>query len=284
MSTNIHANVATDFSPEVAEPRISPSAYVHPLAAVIGAVQIGRRVMVSPGASVRGDEGQPICVDDEANVQDGVVIHALETWSHGKPVDSNTVQVNGRSYAVHVGKRVSLAHQVQIHGPARVGDSSFIGMQSLVFKSEVGSGCVVEPKCLLLGVTVADGRYVPAGTILKSQEEADKLPVITADYPFRALNDGVVHVNTKLADEYNAQQPAGPANEVDQLIRTVIRENLGEMIRSIIHDNEQIKRAVTDRTLHLLGCSHPTTPSAPQASKRESSDLASMVRASAPKA
>jgi carbonic anhydrase/acetyltransferase-like protein (isoleucine patch superfamily) len=201
---NVHANVVTSFSPQASEPDIDPTAFVHPLAAAIGNIHIGRRVMVSPGASVRGDEGQPIWVSDEANVQDGVVLHALETWAHGALVEKNLVTVDGKKYAVHVGERVSLAHQAQVHGPAAVGDDTFVGMQALIFKSEVGANCVVEPKALLLGVKVADGRYVPAGSLITSQEQADELPVITDDYPFKHLNKGVVHVNTHLADEYNA--------------------------------------------------------------------------------
>ncbi len=199
----IHKNVITDFCSKESEPRIDPTAYIHPLAAVIGNVEVGKRVLVSPFASVRGDEGQPLFVGDESNVQDGVIIHALETEEHGKPVEKNLVEVDGKKYAVYVGKRVSLAHQVQIHGPASVGDDSFIGMQTLVFKSKVGKNCVVEPKCILLGVTVADGHCVPAGTVLKNQKDADSLPKITDDYVFKSLNKGVVHVNTSLADGYN---------------------------------------------------------------------------------
>lgn len=202
----IGKNVVTDFSSKVSEPAIDPSAYVHPLAAVIGNVSIGKNVMVSPFASVRGDEGQPLFVGDDSNVQDGVVIHALETEEHGKPVEKNLYEVDGKKYAVHIGRRVSLAHQVQIHGPAAVGDNSFIGMKVLVFRARVGSGCVVEPGCILMGVSVPDGRYVPAGTVLKSQETADSLPAITADYPMKDLNKGVVHVNTSLAKAYLAQK------------------------------------------------------------------------------
>lgn len=142
-------------------------------------------------------------VGDESNVQDGVVIHALETEHNGKEIDSNLVEVEGKKYAVYVGKRVSLAHQVQIHGPAAVGDDSFIGMKVLVFKAKVGSNCVIEPGCIIMGVRVPDGRYVPAGTTLNNQADADKLPEITADYPLKDLNSGVVHVNTHLADGYN---------------------------------------------------------------------------------
>lgn len=201
---NIHPNVVTSFSPETSEPDIDPTAYVHPLAAVIGAVHIGKRVMVSPAASVRGDEGQPLWVGDESNVQDGVILHALETWADGEPVEANLVTVDGEKYAIYVGDRVSLAHQVHVHGPASIGDDTFVGMQSMVFKAEVGQGCVIEPKSLVMGVKIADGRYVPAGSVIKTQEDADRLPEISDDYAFKDLNKGVLHVNTHLADAYNA--------------------------------------------------------------------------------
>jgi len=199
----IHKNVLTDFSQKEYEPVIDKTAFVHAQACVIGNAIIGRRVLVSPFASIRGDEGQPLFVGDESNVQDGVIIHALETEHNGHSIEKNLVEVDGKKYAVYIGRRVSLAHQAQIHGPAHVADNTFIGMQSLVFKARVGSGCVVEPKCIILGVSVPDGRYVPAGSVLKSQRDADSLPKITDDYPFRTLNDGVVHVNTSLADGYN---------------------------------------------------------------------------------
>ena len=200
----IEKNVVTDFCAKVSEPVIDSTTYVHPLAAVIGNVILGKQIMVSPMASVRGDEGQPLYIGDHSNVQDGVVIHALETELNGKPVEKNLCDVSGRKYAVYVGNRVSLAHQVQIHGPAVVMDDTFVGMKSLVFKSFVGKQCVIEPGVILMGVTVPDGRYVPAGSVIKTQEQADQLPVITENYPFKTLNKGVVHVNTALAREYLA--------------------------------------------------------------------------------
>jgi len=198
----IEKNVVTDFSAKVSEPVIDSTTYVHPLAAVIGNVILGKQIMVSPMASVRGDEGQPLYVGDQSNVQDGVVIHALETEMNGKPVEKNLFEVNGAKYAVYVGNRVSLAHQVQIHGPAVVMDDTFVGMKTLVFKSFVGKQCVIEPGVILMGIKVPDGRYVPAGSVIKTQDEADQLPVITENYPFKTLNKGVVHVNTALAREY----------------------------------------------------------------------------------
>jgi carbonic anhydrase/acetyltransferase-like protein (isoleucine patch superfamily) len=186
-------------------PQIDSSAYVHPQATVIGAVSIGKNVMISPAASVRGDEGMPIHIGDDSNVQDGVVVHALETVDEEhNPVENNLVEVDGNKYAVYVGNRVSLAHQSQIHGPASIGDDTFVGMQAFVFKSKVGKNVVLEPGVRIVGVIIPDSRYVPLGMIVANQSVADKLPVITDDYVFKNLNKGVVHVNTNLAAGYNA--------------------------------------------------------------------------------
>jgi carbonic anhydrase/acetyltransferase-like protein (isoleucine patch superfamily) len=202
----IHENVVTGFSPRAVQPEIDPSAFVHPLAAVIGNVIIGKNVMVAPFASVRGDEGQPLCVDDDANVQDGVIIHALETEHHGEPIPGNRIQVHGRFYAVYVGKRVSLAHQVQIHGPAMVQEDTFVGMKTLVFRSRIGPGCVIEPGCILMGVEIPGGRCVPAGAVVKEQGTADDLPPVTEGYPLKDINKGVVQVNTSLAQGYGEME------------------------------------------------------------------------------
>ena len=203
--SNIRANPVTPWNPEPTEPVIDPTAYIHPPASVIGDVTIGASVMVSPMASVRSDEGMPIFVGDESNIQDGVVLHALETIDEeGEPVEKNQVEVDGEIYAVYVGERVSLAHQSQVHGPAYVGNDTFIGMQALVFKANVGNNCVLEPTSAAIGVTIPDGRYIPAGTVVTSQAEADQLPEVTDNYAYRHTNEGVVYVNVNLAEGYNA--------------------------------------------------------------------------------
>lgn len=198
----IHKSVRTNFCKQAYEPAIDPTAFVHPLAAAIGHIYIGKRVLVAPFASVRGDEGHPLFVGDDSNIQDGVVIHALETEHNGTAIEKNRVEVEGKKYAVYIGRRVSLAHQVQVHGPAMIGNDTFIGMQSLVFQASVGNNCVVEPGSVLMGISVIEGRYVPAGSVLKNQKDADNLPEINPDYPFRNLNQGVVQVNTRLAAGY----------------------------------------------------------------------------------
>jgi carbonic anhydrase/acetyltransferase-like protein (isoleucine patch superfamily) len=199
---NVRANVATSFNPTVESPNVGPGTYVDKLASVIGNVTIGEHVFVGPFASIRGDEGQPIVIGNGSNVQDMVVLHALETFENGESIENNLVTVDGRKYAVYIGAGVSLAHQSQVHGPAAVGDHTFVGMQALVFKSVVGKNVVIEPGAKLIGVTVAEGRYVPAGMVLTAQKDADALPKITGSYPFAKLNDGVLHVNEQFADKY----------------------------------------------------------------------------------
>jgi carbonic anhydrase/acetyltransferase-like protein (isoleucine patch superfamily) len=199
---HVEANVQTSFSPEVHAPALHRHDFIHPLAAVIGAVELGDDVFVAPGASVRGDEGQPIVIGAGSNIQDGVVIHGLETFDDGHIIEKNVVRVDGRPYAVHIGRNVSVAHQAQVHGPARVGDNTFVGMQSFVFRAEVGANCVLEPRALVMGVVVPSGRYVSAGAIVRTQAAADALPMIDEEYPFAHVNDGVLHVNHALAEGY----------------------------------------------------------------------------------
>ncbi len=211
--TRLRPNVPASFNPTIEEPRAGAGSYIDPLASVIGDVRMGRRVMVAPFASIRGDEGQPVRIGSRTNIQDGVVLHALETMENGEPIDKNLVEFNGKKYAIYIGDEVSLAHQSQVHGPALVGDRTFIGMQALVFRAEIGEGAVVEPGAKVIGVKVASGHYVPAGAVITTQAQADALPAITADYAFRTLNDGVIHVNTQLADGYSGAGKVDPNEE-----------------------------------------------------------------------
>ncbi len=181
---NIMPNAMTLWNSKPTSPVIDHTAFVHPMASVIGAVTIGANVMVSPLASVRGDEGMPIFIGKDSNIQDGVVIHGLETIDEqGKPVENNlVVGSDGKKYTVYVGERVSLAHQSQVHCPALIGNDTFIGMQAFVFKAHVGNNCVLEPKSAAIGVTIPDGRYISAGMVITKQKDADNLPAVFEGY------------------------------------------------------------------------------------------------------
>ena len=211
VAAQLRPNVATEFNADVDTPVVGSGSYVDKLASVIGAVTLGKNVFVAPFASIRGDEGQPLVIGDGSNVQDGAVLHALETAKAGEPIDKNLVTVNGKKYAVFVGKGVSMAHQSQVHGPAAVMDHVFVGMQALVFKATIGKNVVIEPGAKVIGVNVPEGRYIPAGMVVATQAQADALPEITAAYPFATLNDGVLQVNAAFAEGYLAVASGEPA-------------------------------------------------------------------------
>lgn len=202
---NIMKSPITPWSPKPIAPVIDRTAYIHPLASVIGDVTIGANVMVAPAASVRGDEGTPIFISDNSNVQDGVVVHGLETTNEElEPVTNNIVNVNGKNYSVYIGKNVSLAHQSQVHGPAVVGNDTFIGMQAFVFKAHVGNGCVLEPKSAAINVTIPDGMYIPAGVVITNSSQFGELGYVNeTNYAYQKTNAAVVYVNTNLAKGYN---------------------------------------------------------------------------------
>lgn len=181
-----------------ARPVVAPSAFVHPQATLIGHVVLGENVHVAAGASVRADEGAPFFIGADSNIQDGVVIHALK---------EKRVLVGGESWAVYVGRNVSMAHDALVHGPCFIGDDSFVGFKAVVHDSVVGRGCFVGIGAVVVGVEVPEGRFVPHGSIVDSQEKVDALP--PADEAQRHFNEDVVDVNRGLAAAYRANLARG---------------------------------------------------------------------------
>ncbi|MEH2241671.1 ribulose bisphosphate carboxylase small subunit [Nostoc sp.] len=158
----------TPWSRNLAEPKIHETAFVHSFSNVIGDVRIGANVIVAPGTTIRADEGTPFYIGENTNIQDGVVIHGLE---QGRVIGDDQ-----NKYSVWVGKNACITHMALIHGPAYVGDNSFIGFRSTVFNARVGAGCIVMMHALIQDVEVPSGKYVPSGAIITSQQQADRLP------------------------------------------------------------------------------------------------------------
>jgi len=124
---------------------IDSSAYIHPLAAIIGDVKLGARVSVWPTAVIRADT-DTISIGADTNVQDGAVLH----------VD--------RGFPLVVGSRVSIGHRAVLHG-ATVEDDCLIAMGAILLNgvvvgagSLVGAGAVcregmrIPPRSVVLGV------------------------------------------------------------------------------------------------------------------------------------
>ena len=123
-------------------PKAHPTAFVHPLAYVVGDVTLGPRVSVWPYASIRGDS-DVITIGDDTNVQDGCVIH----------VDDNV--------PCHIGKRVGLGHRAIVHG-AVVEDDVLIAMGAILLNGvRVSSGSIIGA-----GAVVREGFVVPRNSLV----------------------------------------------------------------------------------------------------------------------
>ncbi|WP_078547569.1 LbetaH domain-containing protein [Litchfieldia alkalitelluris] len=209
LPNNVKKNTQTSFNLHRDKPVIDPTAFVHPVASIIGKVNIGKTVFVGPFASIRGDEGLRIHISNETNIQDGVVLHGLKNFDYTSVLFENAVYHNGEAYSIYINEKVSLAHQCQIHGPVKIDKNVFVGMQSFIFDSNINENVVIEPCARVIGVTIPSNRYVAAGKIVTSQEEADQLPEITPEYRYANFNKKVVDVNTELARGYNGDKSNG---------------------------------------------------------------------------
>ena len=215
-SINIRPSIQTDFNPNATFPKISKTAFVDPFAVVIGDCEIGKLVMVASFAVCRGDEGTPIRIGDYSNMQEGVILHSLETTSHGKNIDDRRYSAQGsllkandtafeNGFAIYVGDKVSLAHGVQIHGPAYIGNDTFVGMDSLIFNAKVGNKVAIGVSSTITdGVRIPDNKFVPPGSVITLQAQADALPNRVGS-SYEMINSGVRHVNQELAKGYNYQ-------------------------------------------------------------------------------
>ncbi|TYP73377.1 DapH/DapD/GlmU-related protein [Paenibacillus methanolicus] len=189
----IGVNPATPFHAESLSPRIAPTAFIGPFSSVIGGVAIGDRVFVAPNVSIRADEGTPFHIGEGSNLQDGVILHGLK---------DGRVLVGGQPYSIYVDRSVSLAHGAIVHGPAYIGEQSFVGFQSLVFQAIVGSNVHIANNAVVIGnVTIANDRFVPPGAMIDTQEKADRLKPIPQDK--EAFAAEVQRVNREFAASYS---------------------------------------------------------------------------------
>ncbi|OUC12102.1 MAG: carbon dioxide concentrating mechanism protein CcmM [Alkalinema sp. CACIAM 70d] len=186
----------TPWSRTLAEPKIHESAYVHVFSNLIGDVRVGENVLIAPGTSVRADEGTPFHIGHNANLQDGVVVHGLE--------QGRVMGDDGESYSVWIGSNSSITHMALVHGPAYIGDRCFIGFRSTVFNARVGAGSIVMMHCLIQDVEIPPGKYVPSGSIITNQQQADRLPDVQEQDKHFAKH--VIGVNEALRSGYHCAE------------------------------------------------------------------------------
>jgi carbonic anhydrase/acetyltransferase-like protein (isoleucine patch superfamily) len=168
-------------------PQINTTAYVHSTAVIIGKVTIGKNVFIGPQVVIRADEPQSsIIIDDDCNVQDRVIIHALE---------GSIVEIKGGT---------SLSHGCIIHGPCKIGKGCFIGFGSVIFSACLANGVFVNLLAAVSGVNIPHGRAVPDGAVINTEQKAKALKVKTKTMD--AFAKRVVTANSGLLKRYKRQK------------------------------------------------------------------------------
>jgi carbonic anhydrase/acetyltransferase-like protein (isoleucine patch superfamily) len=124
-------------------PCIADDAFVHQTAVLIGEVSLASQVSIWPHVVLRGDQGA-ITIGAQSNVQDGSVVHCT-----------------GGLSTTRVGPRVTVGHNVVLHG-CNVEADCLIGMGAILMDN-----CHIEPWCVIAaGALVPMGRRIPAGSLV----------------------------------------------------------------------------------------------------------------------
>ncbi len=128
-----------------AVPVVHPTAFVHPLACLIGDVVIGAGCYVGPFASLRGDMGR-VELEEGSNLQDNCTMHCF-------PGQIAIIERDG-----HVG------HGVTLHG-CRVGRGALVGINAVVLDGAVvGERAFVGAQSLVTANTVVREQWLYTGT------------------------------------------------------------------------------------------------------------------------
>lgn len=132
------------------EPKVHPTAYVHPAASLIGEVEIGEEASVWPSCVLRGDNGA-ITLGARTSFQDGSIAHA--TLGQSK---------------TSVGIECTVGHRVVLHG-CTVGNHCLVGIGSVLLDGvELGDWCFVGAGSLL----TPGRKFPPRSFILGSPGKA----------------------------------------------------------------------------------------------------------------
>jgi len=123
-------------------PQLDEGAWVAESAEVIGEVRMHKNASVWPNVVVRGDNDL-IEIGEDSNVQDASVLHT------------------DPGFELIIGKRVTVGHQVMLHG-CQIGDGSLIGIGAVILNgAKIGKNCLVGA-----GALVTEGKEFPDGSMI----------------------------------------------------------------------------------------------------------------------
>ena len=142
-------------------PKIEKDVFIADGAQVIGDVHLAEGSSIWFNCTLRGDV-MPIKIGRETNIQDGSTLHG----TYGK-------------FACEVGDRVTIGHNVVLHG-CKIGTRCLVGMGSIVMDgAEIGEFSMVGA-----GSLVTEGKKFPPRSLIMGRPAVLKRPLNEQELKF----------------------------------------------------------------------------------------------------
>lgn len=167
--------------------------FVSPLVERYGDVSIGSESFVAGNTTLRADPDAAVCIGSASNVQDNVLLLALQAEPH-EHESGECGELSASS-----GDETSVAHQAVITN-STLGDFVFVGFHAQIRDSLVEDGAFILHGAFIDGVKIPADALVDIGQQVTTQEEADALPKLTEDN--NAFKLEVLEVNAEFAEGY----------------------------------------------------------------------------------
>ena len=124
------------------QPKLAAGAWVAESAEVIGNVRLGRDANIWHQVVIRGDN-ELVEIGEEVNIQDASVLHS------------------DPGFPLILEKRVSIGHQVMLHG-CTIGEGSLVGIGAVILNgAKIGKHCLVGA-----GALITEGKEFPDGSMI----------------------------------------------------------------------------------------------------------------------
>jgi gamma-carbonic anhydrase len=121
------------------QPKIDPTAFIHPDAVIIGDVTIGPYCSIWPGVVIRGDVNK-IIIGSKTNIQDGSILHV-----------TRPTQNNPGGTPLIIGDNVLIGHKVALHA-CTIENRAMVGIGAIVLdgakvgeQAMLGAGSMLTP-------------------------------------------------------------------------------------------------------------------------------------------
>ncbi|GAA6620746.1 carbonate dehydratase [Scytonema sp. NUACC26] len=165
--------------------------FISPLVELFGNVSVGKQIFIASNTVVRADPSTRICIGNQTNLQDNIVLLALQNQK------APTAECGKLSSST--GQQVSIAHQANIKN-SKIGNFTFIGFHANLNNVVLEDGAFVLHGVKLSNVRIGKNRLVPIGSVITTQAQADALPLKTdANSKFQ---QEVLKVNEEFAENY----------------------------------------------------------------------------------